>query len=68
MDIYVESAFGVALLAILLALGGIARRLLRIQRELSEWHREWKIAQHDNTASDKQSHEAKAENRVPRSG
>ncbi len=48
MNVYTESAFVVAIVVIMIALGDVARRLTKIQGELRDWHKEWKASQSPN--------------------
>jgi hypothetical protein len=44
MDKYAETAFMLIALGILVVTADMAVRLAKIQRELKEWHKEWKIS------------------------
>lgn len=55
MDVYTESAFVVAIIAIMIELGDVARRVIRIQRDLRDWRKEWQASKNANDAtSDKE--------------
>jgi hypothetical protein len=44
MDKYAETAFMLVALGILVVTADMAVRLAKIQRELREWHKEWKMS------------------------